>query len=132
MQNVASELDRILSTGSFVFSMTHDDLGHGAKILLQYSPSTLAQTVFPHSPGQPSSLEESQEVATSTKGVCPQVMSRLESQYGVTERALSRGSSVEMWNAEQISDFVRKLGFLDTEKEGGDKIKDFLHINEVS
>ena len=38
---------------------------------------------------------------------------------------------VQCWNSEQINDFVRKLGFLDTEKEGGDKIKHFLHINEV-
>ena len=40
-------------------------------------------------------------------------------------------SEVQCWNSEQINDFVRKLGFLDTEKEGGDKIKHFLHINEV-
>ena len=40
-------------------------------------------------------------------------------------------TSVQRWNSEQISDFVRKLGFLDTEKEGGDKIKEFLHVNEV-
>ena len=38
---------------------------------------------------------------------------------------------MEIWSGEQINDFVRKLGFLDTEKEGGDKIKNFLHINEV-
>ena len=37
----------------------------------------------------------------------------------------------QRWNSEQISDFVRKLGFLDREEEGGDKIKHFLHINEV-
>ena len=112
--------------------MTHDDLGHGAKILLQYSPSTLTQTAFPRSPGQPSSLEESEELAASTEKVCSQVMSRLESQYDGAKEARTQGSNVEMWNAEQINDFVRKLGFLDTEKEGGDKIKDFLHINEVS
>ena len=35
------------------------------------------------------------------------------------------------WNSEQIGDFVRKLGFLDTRKEGGDQIKHFLYINEV-
>ena len=41
------------------------------------------------------------------------------------------GINMQHWNSEQIGDFVRKLGFLDTEKEGGDKIKNFLHVNEV-
>lgn len=41
------------------------------------------------------------------------------------------GINVQHWNTEQIGDFVRKLGFLDTEKEGGDKIKNFLHVHEV-
>jgi len=41
------------------------------------------------------------------------------------------GINMQHWNTEQIGDFVRKLGFLDTEKEGGDKIKNFLHVNEV-
>ena len=38
----------------------------------------------------------------------------------------------QSWNSEQISDFVRKLGFLDKAKEEGKQIKHFLHINEVS
>ena len=41
------------------------------------------------------------------------------------------GINVQHWNTEQIGDFVLKLGFLDTETEGGDKIKNFLHVNEV-
>ena len=41
------------------------------------------------------------------------------------------GSGKERWSKEQIDDFVRKLGFLDAEKEGGDKIKHFLRLNEV-
>ena len=47
------------------------------------------------------------------------------------ERETTQTVNVQHWNSEQISDFVRKLGFLDTENEGGDKIKHFLHINEV-
>ena len=39
--------------------------------------------------------------------------------------------NMQHWNSEHISDFVRKLGFLDMEKEGGDNIKHFLHVNEV-
>ena len=38
----------------------------------------------------------------------------------------------QSWNSEQISDFVRKLGFLDKAKEEGKQIKHFLHINEVT
>ncbi len=36
------------------------------------------------------------------------------------------------WNSEKISDFVRKLGFMDTSSEEGDKIERFRDINEVS
>ena len=38
----------------------------------------------------------------------------------------------QRWTSEQIADFVRKLGFLDVKKEGGDLIKHFLHLNSVS
>ena len=42
------------------------------------------------------------------------------------------GAIEQRWANEQIADFVRKLGFLDAEKEGGEKIKLFLHLNSVS
>ena len=38
----------------------------------------------------------------------------------------------EQWNSEQIRDFVRKLGFMDTERQVGEKIKHFKHISSVS
>ena len=67
----------------------------------------------------------------------PRILSKMESQggndlYG-TGTAGMKLRNFEQWNTEQIGDFVRKLGFLDKEKdkEGGDKIKHFLHINEV-
>lgn len=44
---------------------------------------------------------------------------------------LTMGGVDQRWTSEQISDFVRKLGFLDAEKEGGVKIKEFLHLNSV-
>ena len=47
------------------------------------------------------------------------------------KKEAKEGSGKERWSKEQIDDFVRKLGFLDSEKEGGDKIKNFLHLNEV-
>ena len=52
---------------------------------------------------------------------------------GGTTAAGVRLTNFERWNTEQIGDFVRKLGFLDKEKDKGegDKIKHFLHVNEV-
>ena len=37
----------------------------------------------------------------------------------------------ERKNAEQINDFLRKIGFVDKEKEGGHFIKQFLHLSQV-
>ena len=48
----------------------------------------------------------------------------------VLEHVPSLGDK-KCWNNEQISDFVRKLGFLDQEQEEGKQIKRFLHVNEV-
>ena len=36
-----------------------------------------------------------------------------------------------VWNSDQIGDFVRKLGFMDKEKEVEDQVKDFLHLSQV-
>lgn len=40
-------------------------------------------------------------------------------------------SGMVMWTAEQISDFVRKLGFLDAEGDTEWRIRQFLHLNQV-
>ena len=53
LQNVAGELDCILSTGTFVFKMNSDTSSQGVEILLQYSPSTSTQPSYSHSPIQP-------------------------------------------------------------------------------
>ncbi len=49
-----------------------------------------------------------------------------------TSDLVIKRSKSEQWNSEQISDFVRKLGFMDTEREGGEKIKHFRLISSVS
>ncbi len=41
-------------------------------------------------------------------------------------------SGMVMWTGEQISDFVRKLGFLDAEGDTEWRISQFLHLNQVS
>ena len=42
-----------------------------------------------------------------------------------------RDAVEQTWNDEQISDFVRKLGFLDAEGAEGEKINHFLHLHQV-
>ena len=72
----------------------------------------------------------------------PRMLSKMESQGGneLYGTGMTGGTTItgkltnfERWNTEQIGDFVRKLGFLDKEKDKGegDKIKHFLHVNEV-
>ena len=82
-------------------------------------------------------LEDSDEVPGGPKGMptLPTVFSSpLISPFKRDEGPFSNtmGSIKQRWNSEQIADFVRKLGFLDTKKEGGDIIKKFLHLNSVS
>ena len=123
LENVAKELDCIITTGYYLFHTT----SNVAELMLEYSPSTFHQStppppLFPSS--QPSTLEDPKALPLQM-----QTLQR-ESQSG-HEREMTQMVNVQHWNSEQISDFVRKLGFLDTENEGGDKVKHFLHINEV-
>ena len=119
LENVAKELDCIITTGKYLF-LSPDTSTSRTELMLEYSPSHSHQSPPPPHL-QPSSLED-QEVPQVRR-----VISRLNSQNGPE----TLGVNAERWNGEQISDFVRKLGFLDTEKEGGDTIKHFLHVNEV-
>lgn len=50
-------------------------------------------------------------------------------QNGISD--VGKGPRKERKNREQINDFLRKLGFMDKEKEGGDLIKQFLHLSQV-
>lgn len=96
LENVAKELDCIISTGNYLFQ-TPDTSSRGPELILEYSPSQQFTSL-----SQPSNQED------------PEL-----------------GMNKQRWNSEQIGDFVRKLGFLDSEQDGGDKIKHFLHVNEV-
>ena len=96
--------------------------------MLEYTPSASHHTCVTSSlqSSQPSSLEDVETVPPHTQ-TFPDVVLQQESQ----NRHDTLVVNVQRWNSEQINDFVRKLGFLDTEKEGGDNIKHFLHVNEV-
>lgn len=122
LENVANQLDRILESGVYIF----DTMGSGSEILLEYVPTTSRPT-------QPSTLELDGTVpqeAVISQGSLTYPRSQSRSGSAAAEGPVTT-SNVQRWSSEQISDFVRKLGFQDTEKEGGDRIKHFLHINEV-
>ena len=118
LQNVAHQLDKILETGYYSFTLSIDG---EAQIGLVYTPSA----------NQTTSMEESTEDGPPTGGrTFVSQSSRVEQKPGDLEGG--KGPKQEQWNSEQIGDFVRKLGFMDTEKEGGEKIKHFRHISAVS
>ncbi len=118
IQNVAKELDKVLETGQFSFKLPSDGRAH---MILEYIPSS----------SQGPSLEEvdggGTTVRTRTSSSRPEQLKFSDSEGGVGKR-----SKAEQWNSEQIGDFVRKLGFMDAEREGGEKIKHFRHISFVS
>lgn len=121
LENVASELNSILNTGCFVFNMTSSDASYRAEVFLQYTPLILTKSTHSLQPSMPDSMQH----------ICPQIVSSLDSHIGVAEKPSSSGGSMEIWNAEQINDFVQKLGFWDPKQEGGDSVMDFLHVSEV-
>ena len=105
---MAKDLDSIIQTGHYQFEFSSTE---AIVISLHYCHAGSAQAT---PSGQPSSLEEG-----------------LPQRPQTVKKDDKEGSGKERWSKEQIDDFVRKLGFLDAEKEGGDKIKHFLRLNEV-
>ncbi len=121
LQNVAKELDKVLETGYYSFKLPTDG---EAQMILEYVPST-SQTS--------NTFEEGVDGGTTVRSrASSSQTSKLEPQTSDLERGISKRSKPEQWNPEQIGDFVRKLGFMDTEREGGEKIKHFRHISSVS
>ena len=113
---MCNELESIINTGVYIFTLSSGVSGGEAVMMLEYVPS--AQPVIP-----PISHVDNEGPCTLLhKG------SYRESGLGNGTHVVSRK---ENWNREQIDDFVRKLGFFDAQREGGDQIKHFLHINEV-
>ena len=104
MQNVGSELERIFQTGHYNFIIP-ENMADPGKVELIYKPSTkrtlVVNTEIP-------SEEQTSEIHQEDESV-----------------------KAEIWDREQAGTFVRKLGFLDSEKAGGEMVKPFLHINEV-
>ncbi len=118
---MAKELDKVLETGFFLFKLPMDGR---AQMILEYIPSSTSQG---------SSMEDIDGGTTTHTRVPSFPTSRLEQlKSGDLDGGLVKKSKSEQWTSEQIGDFVRKLGFMDTEREGGEKIKHFRHISFVS
>ena len=113
---MAKELGSIIKTGSYFFHISSSV----AKLVLEYIP-------FVPSSNPSCSLKDPGEVPHQTQRTTLQLETDTKHE---NEETLA--VNVQHWNSEQIDDFVHKLGLLDMEKEGEDnKIKHFLHINEV-
>ncbi len=121
LQGVAQELDRVLKSGQYCFVFHSGPDGVASTIELDYCPLAIGHQ------DQISVLgveEADGGVLWATAGGLLQVEDMVR----------------QRWNEEQISDFVRKLGFLDTRSESderekedpGEQINRFLHLNQVS
>ena len=118
-----------MNTGKFQFQLSNN----------QYDIHLIYQPSFPGTTASDVLLEESKEKldAASKLNTSPTIRS---SPQPITIDANQEESSFPMavesieqrWTGEQIGDFVRKLGFFHKEKDGGDEIKQFLHLNSVS
>ena len=104
LQNVASDLERIFQTGHYSFIIP-ENIAEPGKVQLTYKPSPKRAVVVTD--------ELPSEEQTSI------------------DPNLDDDVKEETWDSEQTSNFARKLGFLDSEKAGGEMVKPFLHINEV-
>ncbi len=123
LQNVAEELDKVLETGYYSFKLPTDG---EAQMILEYVPSSI-QTSNTFEEGVDSGTTYTVRSCTSS------FLTKQEPRLGDSEGEVSKRSiKLQQWNSEQIGDFVRKLDFMDTEREGGEKIKHFRHISSVS
>jgi len=104
LQNVASDLESIFQTGHYSFNIP-ENMAEPGRVELTYIPSS------------------KQAVLVSTE-------LRIGEQTSIVPN-LDDDVKEEIWDSEQTGNFARKLGFLDSEKTGGELVKPFLHINEV-
>ena len=105
-QNVVNDLEKIFQTGQYNFIIP-ENIADPGKFELMYKPSTKRPSIV--------LAETLSEKQTS---VIPKQDNPVK-------------ADLEIWDCDQIGTFVRKLGFLDSEKAGGEMVKPFLHINEV-
>ena len=129
---MTKELDCIIETGHYFFNTSSSV----TELMLEYNPSLSHQSS--PSPSQPSSVKDPEAVPRHMQ-TFPYLKQQSQSVHETEvtqvvdvqcETGVTQVMNVQRWNHEQIGDFVCKLGFLDMEMIG-DKIKHFLHVNEV-
>ena len=104
-ENVEKELDSVIETGRYTFYQEEiDELGRNkAQLYLEFEPASIQ---FP--------------AESTVQSLGP----KLQVGFGSSRK--------ELWNQDQIADFVRKLGFVDKSKEEKEeKIQYFLYLNQV-
>ena len=115
IENVAKELHNILRTGVFKFQLSDDSFS----ICLSYKYHAM--------PFQRKNFITDESGLEGSVSDITNVTKQKEQ-----HQSLNVVGDVERkWTGEQIADFVIKMGFLDTKKESGDDIKNFLHLNSV-
>ena len=116
LENVSHDLKCIFKTGYYHFMSTTSDGRNSIQLRLDYQAESAMKR-------QPRVLRQG---STSAELMLDEVKPEVEvpSQPDKTETLL------EQWGSEQITDFVRKLGFVES-KEDEEQIHYFLVLNEV-
>ena len=117
LENVSTELDCIMKSGHFKLIIKPKKISetiaeNNSEVLLHYEPTIESYL---------------QKLRLQRLSVChdnASSTSHIERQFS---------SVSEIWNSEQIDDFVRKLGFLEVQSaDVGQKVKLFQQLNQVS
>ena len=123
MENVSKELETIMSTGHFELVIVPKrvtikteqsvDCEYSSKVSLYYKPARELYDIQRRA--KVISFSETFE------GAIPESPQSVQKQVPYSQ---------EVWNREQIDDFVRKLGFLETQKVD-EPVKMFQQLNQV-
>ena len=107
-----------MQTGSYMYHLGLDQVEEPE---MEHSISAKGQLFLEY---EPVTVASKTATATNSEGSEPQC-------NVVKPAAVQDKPRKEFKNNEQIDDFLRKLGFMDKEREGGDFIKQFLHLSQV-
>ena len=114
LENVSHELDCIFKTGCYRYVLS----SHGGRNTIQMSLEYQAASTAKKPP------EVFRQESTSSGLSFDEDMEHVSQQE-------ETGIIMEKWGSEQITDFVRKLGFVESTKDE-EQIHFFLHLNEVA
>ena len=129
LENVAKELECIIETGNYTICLEVcpgvDLYGEiKAQLFLEYTPYSITSSstnIF-------SSTSSTTNTTTSSPSIHVLTVSHQEVAVSQENHMHCR---MERKTDEQIKDFVRKLGFMDREKDERNFIKQFLHVSQV-